>query len=235
MLKIIGAGYPRTGTTSLKIALEQLGFGPCHHMEELFKHPEQIGWWLDVAAGKRRDWATLLDGYVSACDFPSQHWYREILAETPGAKVILTMREPAGWYTSMMATIWEISRGFPAPLVGRFVPRVGGVTRLATAVLWGQEFEGRFLDRDHALARFQGHTEAVRAAVPAEDLLVFDVREGWEPLCRFLGVPVPATPFPRANDMATFQKRVWATKAACWVILLAPALLALGLGFALTR
>src|SRR5436190_108289 len=120
MLKVIGSGYPRTGTSSLKTALERLGFGPCHHMEELFAHPRQITEWLEVAGGGTPDWDRLFDGYASACDFPSQHWYREILGRYPDAKVILTVRDPESWYTSMLATIWAISRDFPIRWVGRF-------------------------------------------------------------------------------------------------------------------
>ena len=93
-MKVISAGYGRTGTTSLKYALEKLGFGPCHHMEELFKHPEQIPMWLDVAAGKRQDWETILHGYNSSVDFPTQHYYQALMAQWPDAKVILTIRDP---------------------------------------------------------------------------------------------------------------------------------------------
>jgi hypothetical protein len=229
VLKVIGAGYPRTGTTSLKAALNRLGYGPCHHMEELFAHPEQIPRWRAVAERGARDWDSLLAGYASAVDFPAQHWYLELLAHNPGAKVILTVRDPEGWYRSMRATIWPISQSFPVNWVGRFLPVAGGVVRLATRCLWREEFEGRFLEPAYAIQAFQRHVERVKAAVPAEDLLIYDVREGWAPLCRFLGVPAPDEPFPRLNDTADFAKRVRLTQAMSWVFLLAPIVAAAGL------
>lgn len=226
MLEVIGAGYPRTGTTSLKVALNRLGFGPCHHMEELFAHPAQIRRWRAVAERGDRDWDSILAGYASAVDFPAQRWYAELLAHNPGAKVILTVRDPEGWYRSMRATIWPISQSFPVRWTGRFLPVAGGVVRLATRCLWREEFEGRFLDQAYALQAFQRHVERVKATVPAEDLLIYDVREGWAPLCRFLGVPVPKEPFPRLNDTAEFRKRVRLNQVLSWVLLVGPVVLA---------
>lgn len=227
MLKVIGAGFGRTGTRSLKAALEQLGFGPCHHMDELFAHHEQIPAWLEIAAG-RGDLEAALRGYNSAVDFPAQHWYSELLTRSPDAKVILTVRDPAAWYQSARETIYAISEDIPNRWVARYLPVVGGVTRLGSGTIWAGVFGGRFLDRDHALAVFQRHVEAVKARVPADQLLVYDVKEGWEPLCRFLGVPVPEGPFPRLNDAAEFKRRVRMSKAASWAVLAVPVLLAAG-------
>lgn len=228
-MKVIGAGYGRTGTSSMKAALELLGLGPCHHMDELFAHPEQIRLWLDVADGRGAAWDVVLDGYTSSVDFPSQHWYRELAARWPDAKVILTVRDPEAWYRSARDTIYAISRDVPIRWVGPYLPVAGGVTRLATKVIWSGVFGGRFLDKPYALSVYQEHIEAVKAHIPPERLLVYDVKEGWAPLCAFLGVPVPAEPFPRRNDTAEFRRRITILKAVCWTILLFPVLAAVGL------
>ena len=228
-MKVIGAGFGRTGTSSLKAALEQLGFGPCHHMEELFAHHEQIPRWLAVAEGAPPDWDMLFAGYNSAVDFPTEHWYREILAHWPDARVILTVRDPEAWYRSARDTIYAISEEIPSRWVGSYLPVVGGVMRMTSRSIWRGAFGGRFLDREHAMAVFRAHNAEVKAHVPSEQLLVFDVSEGWEPLCRFLGVPVPATPFPRRNDSAEFRKRVLGTKILSWMVIGLP-LLAIAAG-----
>lgn len=233
MLKVVGAGMPRTGTTSLRRALERLGFGPCHHMEELFMHAEQVPRWLGVLGGGR-DFERVLAGYSSAVDFPAMGWYREIMAAAPDAKVILSVREPTGWYDSMIATVHAINQDAPMRWIGHLLPRVGGIFHLARTRLFGEIFGGRFRDRAHAIGVFERHTAEVVAHVPAERLLVFDVRQGWGPLCAFLGVPVPDEPFPRLNDTAEFRRRVLATKVVCWTLLLAPILALAGL-FAATQ
>jgi hypothetical protein len=232
-LRVIGAGFGRTGTSSLKTALEQLGFGPCHHMEELFKHHEQIPLWAAVARGEPADWDVVFRGYNSAVDFPTQHWYREILAHWPDARVILTVRDPDGWYRSTSETIYAIGHEIPNRWISRFIPVVGGVFRM-TRVIWRDVYGGRFLDRDHAIAVYERHIEEVKEHVPAEQLLVFDVKQGWGPLCEFLGVPVPSQEFPRRNDTAEFRKRIRRIKIMGWIMLALPVLLlALGLWFAL--
>ena len=198
-------------------------------MDELFAHPEQIRTWLDVADGRGPAWEVVLNGYASSVDFPSLHWYRELAARWPDAKVILTVRDPEAWYRSARGTIYAISRDMPIRWVGPFLPVVGGVTRLATAVIWSGVFGGRFLDKAHAISVYQAHIEDVKARIPPDRLLVYDVKEGWAPLCAFLGVPIPAEPFPRKNDTAEFRRRVVLLKAACWSILLVPALVVLGL------
>ena len=230
-MKVIGAGFGRTGTSSMKAALEELGFGPCHHMEEVFKHTEQIPGWVALAEGKGADWPTLLRGYNSAVDFPSQFWYRELMAQWPEAKVILTVRDPEAWYRSARETIYAISKDAPMRWVGRYLPVVGGMYKVTSGKIWDGLFEGKFLDREHALAIFQRNTEEVKAFVPPERLLVFDVKQGWEPLCKFLEVPVPATPFPRRNDTAEFKRRVLTTKIVCWLLILFPLLVLSGLGW----
>jgi hypothetical protein len=230
-MKVIGAGFGRTGTSSMRAALEQLGLGPCHHMDALFEHPEQIPLWLEVAEGGTRNWDTVLAGYPSAVDFPAQHWYKELMAAYPNAKVILTIRDPERWYDSVRQTIYAISEDIPMRWVGQWIPVVGGVFRLSRTVIWQGDLQGRFLDRDFAISWFKQYNNSVIEHVPPEKLLVFNVQEGWEPLCRFLELPVPATPFPHHNDSAEFGRRVRRMKLGIWLsLLLPPLLLALVLG-----
>jgi hypothetical protein len=231
-MKIIGAGFGRTGTMSLKAALEQVGFGPCYHMSEVIHHPEHAEVWMAAGAGRPGALDGLLRDYPSAVDFPACNFYAELLERHPDAKVVLTVRDADKWYESCIKTIHAISQDVPVRWVGHLVPRVGKGLRMANALVWKGTFGGRFRDKEHAIAVYHRHNEEVRRRVPADKLLVFDVAEGWEPLCRFLGVPVPGVPFPRLNDMAEFQKRVRLTKATCWAMLLLPPVL---LGAALVK
>jgi hypothetical protein len=205
-MRVIGAGLGRTGTKSLQAALEQLGFGPCYHMHELFAHPSHGPTWMAAIEGEPVDWAGFLRGYGSAVDFPSCSFYKELMVAFPDAKVLLSVRDPQRWYDSCLETIYEIVHSWPTPWFGRFIPKFAPVYRVSTELIWKEMFEGRFLDRDFAIRRFQQHTEEVIRHVPADRLLVFDVKQGWAPLCEFLGVPVPDTPFPHLNDTAEFKK-----------------------------
>lgn len=196
VLKVIGAGMGRTGTYSLKLALEQIGFGPCHHMSDVIANSEQKALWRAAGKGILPDWDAAYAGYRSAVDWPTAHFWREVSEHYPRAKVILTVREPQAWYDSMAGTIrhtWDASNH----------PESFGV-----AVIGNGIFGGRFDDRDHAIAVYQSHNEAVRRSLPPERLLVYDVAEGWEPLCAFLGVPVPTGSFPRTNSAAEFRARI---------------------------
>lgn len=200
-INVIGPGFGRTGTMSLKNALDQLGFGPCHHMEEVFKNPEQVPHWQAVAAGRRVDWDEVFAGYGSQVDWPGAHVWRELAAAYPDAKVVLSVRPEASWWNSFSGTIGRFmatNQQMPLP------PHVRAMTEAATVMIAEKTFGGAFADREAALAAYRRRTDEVRAAIPKERLLVFDVAEGWEPLCRFLGVPVPDTPFPHRNTTKEF-------------------------------
>ena len=207
-LKVIGAGFGRTGTTSLKIALEKLGFGKCYHMSELMKKPQGLDLWLDVLDGKA-DWDAIFDGYQSACDWQSCTFYREQMAAYPDAKVILTVRNAESWYRSVNETIYPVSH-LVAPRWMPWLPgRLRKFRRLVFASIWGGIFRGKFEDQSTAVEIFNQHIENVKREVPAERLLVFDVRDGWEPLCRFLEVDtIPDEPFPRVNEAAEIKRIV---------------------------
>jgi hypothetical protein len=189
-LSVIGAGLGRTGTASLKVALEKLGLGKCHHMSEVFGSPGQIALWSAAAEGKP-DWNAIFDGYGAAVDFPTAAFWREIAAFYPKAKVILSLRDPEKWRESTQETI--LSPQFaPAMLNMPFGPVIKNV-------VW-RFFDGEIHDRAHLISVFNRHTEEVRRTIPKDCLLVFEAKDGWGPLCAFLGKPVPDAPFPRVNS-----------------------------------
>lgn len=205
MLRVIGAGFGRTGTYSLKVALEQLGFGPTYHMAEVFQHLDHLPLWQAAGEGKPTDWERLLEGYQAAVDWPVSAFYRELMAAYPEAKVILTVRDAERWYESGRNTIFPGTEG--GSEVGA-PPEMQEHKEMVRTVVWDGVFGGRVHDRDHALAVYQQHQQMVREQVPADRLLVYDVKQGWEPLCAFLGVPVPAgQEFPHLNDTASFNAR----------------------------
>jgi hypothetical protein len=200
-LSVIGSGFGRTGTKSLKEALETLGFGPCHHMHEILEHPEQVVYWQAVAAGRPVDWNEVFAGYGSQIDWPGAHVWRELAAAFPEAKVVHSHRPEDVWWRSFSRTIGKLMQTYrQMPLPPHIVDMMD-----AWGALAGKEtFGGVFDDRETAIAAYRLRLEQVRAAIPAHRLLVFDVAEGWAPLCRFLGVPAPETPFPHHNVRADF-------------------------------
>ena len=201
-LSVIGSGFGRTGTLSLKHALETLGFGPCHHMEEVLRHPSQVSDWQGVVAGAPVDWNVVFAGYRSQVDWPGAHVWRELAEAFPDAKVIHSVRPEDSWWRSFSTTIGKLLQVYPRMSMP---PHVAAMMDAAHEFIGMRTFGGAWADREKALAAYRRRTEEVRAAIPPERLLVFDVAEGWDPLCRFLGVDVPDQPFPRRND----QKEFW--------------------------
>ncbi len=199
-LQVIGAGLGRTGTMTLKTALEQLGLGPCHHMVEVFANIATQGpFWRAAAGGEAVDWDTGFAGYRSSVDWPSAHFYKQIAAQYPAAKVILSRRDPQRWYESMTETILKAMTGFATP---DGAP-VEHPMRFAEMIVAEQTFNRDFTEAN-VIAAFERHNADVIASIPADRLLVFEAAQGWEPLCAFLAVPVPATPFPRTNSREEF-------------------------------
>jgi hypothetical protein len=199
-LKIVGAGFGRTGTLSMKSALEQLGFGPCHHMMEVFGKPDHIAQWQDAADGKLVDWEAVFAGYNSAVDWPACFFWRELAELYPQAKVLLTLRDPEKWYDSAIATIFKGMLNAPTNVTD---PHALMVRKLIVENTFG----GDLSDRAHAIDVFNRHNQEVIDTIPADRLLVFEASQGWGPLCEFLEVPVPATDYPSSNSTADFQKR----------------------------
>jgi len=205
-LKVIGAGFGRTGTMSLKLALEQIGFGPCYHMVEVLPHPSRSEQWAAAANGDKMDWDAVFDGYQSTVDWPSTDYWRELAAHAPDAKIILTLRDPEAWFRSTQQTIFgEIN----SPMATADTP-AGAIIR----AIFAKNFDNKPHDRETCLAAFAAHSAAVVRDVPPERLLVFDVAEGWGPLCAFLGVQVPDAPFPRVNSTDEFREKMREHRAA---------------------
>jgi hypothetical protein len=203
-LAIIGAGFGRTGTLSLKTALEELGLGPCHHMYEVRRSPDQIAYWDAASRGEPMDWDRVFAGYVSQVDWPAAAYWRELTAHFPNAKVILTVRDPEAWYASIAKTILpasELGRTNDPDPMGRAGSEI--IYRVALQGI----FQGRLADKAHALQVYTKHQRDVIGSIPASRLLVYNVNEGWDPLCCFLGVGVPKAPFPSGNSTAEFLAR----------------------------
>ncbi len=216
-MEVIGAGFGRTGTTSLKAALETLGIGPAYHMTEAFTRPEHVRFWEAARRGERVDWEEFFSGYGVAVDWPSCAFYAELMEAFPEAALILTVRDPERWYESTRNTIYGIRKLSAGPLptrlalslAGLFAPGVTGMVRLADGIVWKGTFDDGFEDKAHAIETFGRHNEEVRRRVPPGRLLVYDVKEGWGPLCDFLGVGAPDAPFPHLNDTNEMRRRLF--------------------------
>ncbi|MGH8320088.1 MAG: sulfotransferase family protein [Steroidobacteraceae bacterium] len=202
-LKVVGTGLGRTGTKSIQTALAMLGFGPCHHMIEVFQHPESMQLWIDAGEGTP-DWDAIFKEYNSALDYPTAAYWRELTSYYPDAKVLHTVRDPDEWFESVHATIFapdSRSRREGEDMPARFF---ASIRRRLPAQL-----DNHAMMTDH----FRRHTAAVTAAIAPERLLVYQIGEGWGRLCKFLGVPVPAEPFPSENSRAEFISRILAQQA----------------------
>jgi hypothetical protein len=198
-LKIIGSGFGRTGTMSTKLALEQLGFGPCHHMYEVMQNPAQPPHWQALAEGQEVDWEEVFTGYPSQVDFPGAAVWHETSIAFPQAKVIHTERPEDEWWASYSKTIGKFfARHESLPLP----PPVAAIARTMNKLLAQDVFGG--LDRETSIAAYRANNAKVRATIPADRLLVFTPADGWAPLCEFLGVAVPDTPFPKTNARDEF-------------------------------
>jgi hypothetical protein len=220
-LKVIGAGLPRTGTLSMKAALEALGFGRCYHMEEIFHEPSRAEPWARFFGGGEVDWDQVFEGYGAGVDAPICFAWRAVVDHYPEAKVVLTTRDAEAWYASMMKTIF--AEGFIDSLMGTpigamvanmqqaMMPAAGGPPPASQPP--GPPPPGG-PPREAVMAMREAHNAAVLAGVAPERLLVFDVKEGWAPLCRFLGVEAPSIPFPRVNEAEGFHERFAAPNAS---------------------
>lgn len=196
-LRVIGAGFGRTGTASLKIALERLLGGPCYHMSEVLGRAGHVDLWLEVVAGKP-DWPAIFGNYVATVDFPASNYWRELAAFYPDAKIVLSVRDAERWFQSTQKTI------FSKKMQGYQKDSKWG--RMAKGTI--DAFIGDLNDRETVIRAYETHNAAVKAAFGPDRVLVFEASHGWEPLCRFLGVPVPDEPYPNVNSSAEFEA-VW--------------------------
>jgi hypothetical protein len=205
LLKLINAGLGRTGTTSLQVALERLGFGPCYHMFDIVGSKERLEQWEKIVCdGQRPDWGAVFDGYTSAVDGPSAIYYRQLMAAFPEAKVILTVRDAERWYQSTYDTLYQFARNseIKPPEADSTQARV---YRFTSTMIWHGLFGGRFADKEYAIEVFRNHNQEVVRSVDPGNLLVYDVKQGWEPLCAFLGVDRPSEDFPHVNTTESMR------------------------------
>jgi hypothetical protein len=194
-LRVVGAGLGRTGTMSLKIALERLLGAPCYHMIEVFAHPEHVAAWHAATQGNMPDWQKVLAGYGAAVDWPAAAFWPELSAAFPDAIVLLSVRDPQSWWESASQTI------FPASM------REEGAWRAMIDALFAARFTSALNDQAAAIAAFERHNARVRATIPAHRLVEWQAGDGWQPLCAALGVPVPDEPFPRSNTREEWGAR----------------------------
>lgn len=210
-MKLIGAGFGRTGTMSIKAALEELGVGPCYHMKIALPRFWHLNFFMKAWRGKKVNWNRFFRRYNSVVDWPACSFYKELMIEFPDAKILLNVRDPEKWYDSMFETIWAIQKAFPF-----WFPPV--VRKIHNEIIWKGNLKGVFEDREKTIAVYQEWIEEVKRTVPAEKLLVYEVREGWKPLCDFLGVPVPEKPFPHINERKNFIRIIWLLKVLNWLV-----------------
>lgn len=196
-LRVVGAGVGRTGTMSLKAALERLLGGPCYHMIETGKDPAHLAAWQAAADGQPVDWPALFANYRAAVDWPAAAFWPEISAAFPDALIVHSTRDASGWYRSASETIVPGVAGAP-----------DGPWRTMVEAVMAARFTPDLADRDAAIAAFHRHNEHVLATAPADRLLAWEASHGWEPLCARLGVEVPDEPFPHTNTTEEFQERL---------------------------
>lgn len=201
-LKIIGAGLGRTGTLTLKNALEVLGFGPCHHMFEIRKNPGLLPAWAALSEGGSPDWESIFRGYSSQVDWPGAFYWRELARYYPEAKVILTIRDPDAWFESMQKTIVRSigARNEHSDPVQK------AISTMANNLIGKNLFDGKITDRTHCIKVFKAHIDEVKSTIASERLLVLDVKDGWAQLCDFLSLDIPKVDFPVTNSSQEFNK-----------------------------
>jgi hypothetical protein len=219
-LQVIGAGFGRTGTTSLKAALEQLGFSKCHHMTDVMKSSAQVRFWQALADGDDVVWDEVFEGYQSSCDWPSCTYWEQLHHHYPDAKIVLTVRDEARWYESVLETIYPATFLLPRWLEW-LLPPFARLKKMTVDSIWDGVFGGRLEDREHALQVYRDHIVRVKATARSDQLLVFEAKDGWEPLCGFLGVPVPENDYPHLNDAAQIRRMIRVVHAFGWLSLAA--------------
>jgi hypothetical protein len=201
-LEIVGAGFGRTGTFTLKTILEQIGFDKCYHMADVFEDQTVVPTWLAATRKEPVDWDKLFDGYKAAVDWPASAFWRELADYYPDAKVLLSLRDPEKWYKSFSSTIKNVLEA-PLPEDNELM---AAHMRMTQELIAQNTFDNRLDDKGHLIDVFNRHNEEVKRAIDPARLLVYEVSEGWDPLCAFLGVPVPAEPFPHTNTTEDFKK-----------------------------
>lgn len=213
-LRLIGAGLPRTGTLTQKVALETLGFAPCYHWVNVLADLDCVADW-EAAIDGRPDWPKLLGDSQATVDWPGGFFWRELMEAYPDAKVLLSVRDPEKWEPSFRETIWDMGHGgsllhLMSSARALVDPQWRRYVDFVERMFWGPDgtFAAGHEQPQQLIDAAIAHNEAVKAAVPADRLLVWSVSEGWGPLCEFLQVPEPEQPLPHVNDRETFLGRV---------------------------
>ncbi len=225
-LQIIGAGYGRTGTLSTYTALNELGF-PCYHMSEVIENPENkchLDFWNQVAnspAGQQHDWELVFGKYTATVDNPGCAVWKELWEAYPQAKVLVTLhpRGAEGWYESAYNTIYFTKRSWQFKLLSYFTPFAKKMRNMTNKLIWQRSHQDTMEDKKAAVARYHAHIEEVKAVVPADQLLLYSVDQGWNPLCEFMGVKAPDKPFPRMNDRAAIKKDIAKITSGAYAII----------------
>jgi hypothetical protein len=198
-MRIIGAGFPRTGTLSLKLALEELLRGPCYHGTETARRLGDVPTWHDALRGRQPSWPTFLSGYVAAVDWPASAFWRELSEAYPSSLVLLSVRETgAAWWESFDATVLALTRNPLPDSFHDFGKLLDDLLRTRLTPNWNQ--------REAAIAAYEHHNATVRAAIPSHRLIEWRVRDGWDPICRALGLAAPEQSFPRPNKRSDFDE-----------------------------
>ena len=189
-------------------------------MQEVMPSRKQIGYWQTVADGETVDWDEVFEGYESACDWPSARYWEALSLHYPDAKIVLSVRDEARWYDSVAQTIYPASFLLPGWMES-LIPPIRRMNKMVIAVVWDGVFGGRFKDREHALKLYRENNDYVKSTVPSDRLLVFEAKDGWEPLCHFLDVPIPDGDYPHLNDAAQIRRLITGARALGWISLVA--------------
>lgn len=212
-IKVIGAGFPRTGTSSLKVALQTLGFDECYHMKNLLIDPYKLPLWNELESTGKTDYDKLFDGFQAIVDIPGYLYYKQLMEQYPEAKVILSTRPFEKWYPSINSTLVKAvypSIGLKLKIIRKALGRPAvfqskKCVDMVKRTFFENHFEKKFSDKQKAESIFNEHIESVKAHVPKENLLIYQPGDGWEPLCDFLNIAVPAEPYPHLNKRENFQ------------------------------
>ncbi len=197
-LQVVGAGVGRTGTASLKQALETLLGGPCYHMLEVFPRPDHPALWHAAMRGEQVDFDAMLEGFVATVDWPACSVWKQLSAANPDAVILLSTRDPEAWWKSCQDTIFQaMERAMAGP------PSDWTAMARTMLDLFGVD---DMTDKDKCIAAFERHNADVRANATASRLVEWQPGDGWEPIAGALGVPVPDEPFPHANTTEEFRQ-----------------------------
>jgi hypothetical protein len=213
-MRLIGAGLPRSGTLSQKVALEMLGFAPCYHMVNVLADLDQASLWGRALEGEQ-PWGEIFDSFQATVDWPGSYFWRELAERYPDAKVLLSVRDAEGWERSMRETIWGIFYGEIlikdlSSARCRVDPSWRGYIELMER-MWQQSGlidSGARTTSESMRRAMERFNEEVKDGIDPDRLLVWSVQDGWEPLCEFLELPVPEIPFPHLNDSQEFIGRI---------------------------